>query len=128
MLVACISTGCLAPSVDTNSPSTSIDELIGSLVISLKFSNFSSDKTICIFLKKLPSFNSTNPKFLEALDVLIHPATFTVFPIYSSLFLYNSLIVTNCFCILFSSFCYFNLYNLIIFIWKFDSYFSLIIH
>ena len=86
IFVACISIGCFAPSVDTNLPSTNIDELIGNLPISLKFSNFSST-IICMFLKNDPSFNSINPKFFDNLDVLIQPATFTSLSIYSSLFL-----------------------------------------
>ena len=83
---AWISNGCLASGVATKVPTTFIDELIGNLAISLKFSNLLS-KTTWIFLKKDPSFTSINPNALEALKVLIHPAIVTSLDKYSLVFL-----------------------------------------
>ena len=66
---------------------TSAQQLIGNTPL-LELGNFAKkDTAICIFLKKVPSFNSINPNLLELLLVLTQPLTTISLSAYSAVFL-----------------------------------------
>ena len=91
---AWISNGCFACGVATNFPVTIIAAPTFNFSTSAKFSKPSA-YTICNGSKKVPSFTTINPKFLELRMLRTQPPIVTVLSRYSSWFRYNSRIFTN---------------------------------